>query len=180
MVVTVAWEGKSSQMIPMYFLCVILCMCLLSESTSATLEKMQTNGGYELCCIFTSLEEKRWKCGCLFSPFFCFAAFDECTIGFRLLFYADMYILQWRRLSTPHVASTVFADIPVSNHSGIWIAVHPAASISEAGKLPQLQSSQLGSEDKWAELTAGPCISSPESFWWQIRLMIDMNKLSTL
>jgi len=94
MVVTVAWEGKSSQMIPMYFLCVILCMCLLSESTSAILEKMQTNGGYELCCIFTSLEEKRWKCGCLFSPFFCFAAFDECTIGFRLLFYADMYILQ--------------------------------------------------------------------------------------
>ena len=168
---------------PRWYQCtfyVWFCACVCFQKAPLQIWKMQTNGGYELCCIFTSLEEKRWKCGCLFSPFFCFAAFDECTIGFRLLFYADMYILQWRRLSTPHVASTVFADIPVSNHSGIWIAVHPAASISEAGKLPQLQSSQLGSEDKWAELTAGPCISSPESFWWQIRLMIDMNKLSTL
>lgn len=127
---------------------------------------------YMNCVVYLQVKKKKWKCGCLFSPFFCFAAFDECTIGFWLLFFMqictscseeDYQPLMWHQrylLIFQFQIILVFESLSIQQLPSARLANYRSFSHLSWGVKINERNSQLD--------LAYPCISSPESLWWQI------------
>ena len=141
---------------PRWYQCtfyVWFCACVCFQKAPLQFwKRCKQNGGYELCCIFYKFRRKEVEVWLPFLSILLLCSLWWMYNRFSIAFFMqictscseeDYQPLMWHQR---YLLIFQFQIILVFESLSIQ-----AASISEAGKLPQLQSSQLGSEDKWAE-----------------------------